>query len=444
MILRLNHHAVLLEQFSGFLRDFDAELESGQRDHFDSVIRHMQITLKDTLIKMERVKHKKSSRLLWSLIGTDLKDADKELSDWSKHLLISFVFMSMPIKTSFVNQFPEIANEPRQPTWLLGLKANIRMEGSKSEASTVTMEDDYSIISEENSYADRAKQLWINRIDTTSASRRGVMTMDEVRIEVSRLFAVLKQADSLSTHILTAEHFSVTDDDSKRFLIASKLPDDTRSQQLLSEMLLESSRHVSSPFTSEAYTVTHKIPSQPLDHRIHIAQEFITAVAYVHAMGWVHKAIRPTNILMLHAHDDVPFPQGLGHAFLVGFEFARRGSARSTGTGHWGWKEDIYRHPDRQNRDGVDLEIYYTPMHDIYSVGVLLLELGTWKPLAQSYPDLKLADPDERRRLLLGYTDDAAATIGSRYAALAKKCIAVDVSGIDVQQVLTELQDLRV
>ncbi|ERF72325.1 hypothetical protein EPUS_06081 [Endocarpon pusillum Z07020] len=220
------------------------------------------------------------------------------------------------------------------------------------------MEDDYSIVSGENSYADRTRQHWINRIDTTSASRRGVMTMDEVRIEVSRLFAVLKQADSLSTHILTAEHLSVTDDDNKRFLIASKLPDDTRSQQLLSEMLMESPRH-------------------PLDHRIRIAQDFITAVAYVHAMGWVHKAIRPAKILMLHAHDDVPFPQGLAHAFLVGFEFSRRGSARSTGTGHWGWKEDIYRHPDRQNRDGVDLEIYYTPMHDIYSVGVLLLELGT-------------------------------------------------------------------
>jgi serine/threonine protein kinase len=167
-------------------------------------------------------------------------------------------------------------------------------------------------------------------------------------------------------------------------------------------------------------------------------------MAYVHAMGWVHKAVRPSNILMLHGHDDVAFPHGLGHAFLVGFEYARRGAARSTGSGHWGWKDEIYRHPDRQNKDGVDLETHFVVKHDIYSAGVVLLELGAWRSLAEDCPSLKRADPDERRRLLLGYSDTIAGTIGSRYAALAKKCIAVDVSELDVEQLLTELQELRI
>jgi hypothetical protein len=161
-------------------------------------------------------------------------------------------------------------------------------------------------------------------------------------------------------------------------------------------------------------------------------------------MGWVHKGVRPNNILMLHAHDDADFPRGLGHSFLVGFEFARRGMARSTGSGHWGWKDDIYRHPDRQSKDGVDLEVYYKPKHDVYSVGIVLLEIGFWRPLAEKYSELKLADPDQRRRMLLDNTNEAAETIGSRYASLIKKCIAVDVSGIDIQEVLTELQELRI
>lgn len=160
-------------------------------------------------------------------------------------------------------------------------------------------------------------------------------------------------------------------------------------------------------------------------------------------MGWVHKAVRPSNILMLHGHDDLEFPKDLGHAFLVGFEYARRGAARSTGSGHWNWKEDIYRHPDRQNKDGVDLETHFTMNHDVYSAGVVLLELGAWTSLARDCPNLKIADSAERRRLLLDYSDTIAGAVGSRYAALAKKCIAVDFSGIDVQQLLTELQELR-
>ncbi len=146
---------------------------------------------------------------------------------------------------------------------------------------------------------------------------------------------------------------------------------------------------------------------------------------------------------MLHGYDDIEFPHGLGHAFLVGFEYARRGTGASTGSGHWNWKEDIYRHPDRQNKDGIDLEIYYTMKYDIYSAGVVLLELGTWTSLVRDCPRLKLAEPDERRRLLLDYCDKIAGAMGSRYAALVKKCIGVDYSGIDVQQLLTEVQEFR-
>jgi hypothetical protein len=34
--------------------------------------------------------------------------------------------------------------------------------------------------------------------------------------------------------------------------------------------------------------------------------------------------------------------------------------------------------------------------------------------------------------------------VGSRYAALVRKCIGVDTSGMDVQGLLTELHELRI
>jgi hypothetical protein len=253
MILRLDHHLILLHHFSELLVDFDTEFDSDRRDHFDLVIKHMQIILENTLVNMEKLKNQKPSRLLWYFVGKGLKDAERELFDWSQRLMIAFAFMPTPIKTSFVKRLSNTADVTGMPSWLSGLWANIRMEEGKVKTSTIGMdkvEDSGSTALEEpipwNSLdKDRMQELWIDRIDTTSASRKGAMTMDEVRLEVSRLFAVLKQADSLSTHILTAKHLLITDDENKRFQIASEIPHDTCKQQQLSEMLLEPPQHVS-------------------------------------------------------------------------------------------------------------------------------------------------------------------------------------------------------
>jgi hypothetical protein len=253
MILRLDHHLMLLHHFSELLVDFDTEFDSDRRDHFDLVIKHMQIILENTLVRMEKLKNKKPSRLLWSFVGTDLKAAERELFDWSQRLMIAFAFMSTRIKTSFVKRSSDTADLTGLPSWLSGLWANIRMEEGKVKTSTIgmdTLKDSGSTALEKPTPRNsidkgRMQELWIDHIDTTFASRRGAMTMDEVRLEVSRLFAVLKQADALSTHILTAKHLLITDDENKLFQIASGIPDDTCKQQLLSEMLLEPPQHVS-------------------------------------------------------------------------------------------------------------------------------------------------------------------------------------------------------
>ena len=44
------------------------------------------------------------------------------------------------------------------------------------------------------------------------------------------------------------------------------------------------------------------------------------------------------------------------------------------------WHENIYRHPTRQ---GVAPEDMYTMLHDVYSLGVCLLEVGLWSSFVQ-------------------------------------------------------------
>jgi hypothetical protein len=244
MILRLDHHSVLLQHFSELLADFESQFEPDRRDHFDLVIKHMQVLLKDTLIKTERIKNKKASRLLWILVATDLRNAEQELFDWSQRLMLAFAFTSTPVKTNFIERFSGTKDGTSLPGWLLGLKANIRMEQCK-----IQMDDSCSTLEEMTQVstlgAEEREKLWIDRVDTTSASRFETMSMDEVQLEVLRLFAVLKQADSMSTRILPAERLMVSDDKNKRFWIASRLPQDTCRHQRLSEMLCELPQHVS-------------------------------------------------------------------------------------------------------------------------------------------------------------------------------------------------------
>ena len=189
-------------------------------------------------------------------------------------------------------------------------------------------------------------------------------------------------------------------------------------------------------------------------------------------MSFVHKSIRSSNILLVYS---APPPAGLttgssaslpdapallqttegpqiGTPYLVGFSYARRGTARSTGSSRADWRNEIYRHPERQGAElGIDPEVYYKAYHDVYSLGVVLLELGLWERLdAKSHEKLKRASPKERKIYLIGLANNyLPLKIGSKYAGIVKECLEVDrvregtEEQMTVQRVLEELEELR-
>ena len=63
----------------------------------------------------------------------------------------------------------------------------------------------------------------------------------------------------------------------------------------------------------------------------------------------------------------------IGELFLVGFESFRPLDDCTHLAGDCEWQKNLYRHPSRQ---GMFPEEYYQMQHDIYSLGVCLLELG--------------------------------------------------------------------
>ena len=116
-----------------------------------------------------------------------------------------------------------------------------------------------------------------------------------------------------------------------------------------------------------------------ISDRFELARQLARAILFVHVTKNVHKSVRPETVLLFEpdgSSEKARYPYTIGRAYIVGFEKMRRDGPYSTRKSDGEWEKDIYRHPDRQ---GLDPARSYSMRHDIYSLGVVLLEIAMWK-----------------------------------------------------------------
>jgi hypothetical protein len=117
-----------------------------------------------------------------------------------------------------------------------------------------------------------------------------------------------------------------------------------------------------------------------LSDRLVLARKLASAVLYLHSCGFVHKNLRPENVLVfdtiaVQGAEKKSFPDVIGEPFLVGFDGVRKSAAASNMIRVEEWEKNIYLHPDRHRMSQGD---EFTMRHDIYSLGVVLLEIALW------------------------------------------------------------------
>ena len=132
---------------------------------------------------------------------------------------------------------------------------------------------------------------------------------------------------------------------------------------------------------SLADTLTLKDPP-PLEARLTLCQMLASSISDVHGLNLVHKNIRPRTILVVNP-DALSRPTGL---VLTNWTVVRSVNDASVWRGEDMWERAIYQHPARF---GAQAEEHYTFGHDVYSLGVSMLEIVMWRPLVvQSISDL--------------------------------------------------------
>ena len=187
---------------------------------------------------------------------------------------------------------------------------------------------------------------------------------EESRYNVYSLVTMLKSADPQFMSILSCSGVYIAQSPENRYELVLNMPDDLDDPRSLRDLLTDS---------RETW------PS--INSRFRLAKNLASSIVYMHSGNFVHKMIKPENILLMdpvNASENEKFPRGLGLPFLVGFDRCRPASMHSGRYGEGEMQDCLYQHPSRW---GIQAEEAFSMCHDIYSLGVVLLEVGIWQPL---------------------------------------------------------------
>jgi hypothetical protein len=189
---------------------------------------------------------------------------------------------------------------------------------------------------------------------------------EESRYNVYSLVTMLKSANPQLMSILSCAGVFIAPAPDNRYELQLNMPDDCDDPRSLRDLLTDSQ---------------DTWPS--INSRFRLAKHLASSIVYMHSGNFVHKMIKPENILLMTPVNAAPherFPLGLGLPFLVGFDRCRPASMHSGRYGEGEMQDCLYQHSSRW---GIQAEEAFSMSHDIYSLGVVLLEVGLWKPLVE-------------------------------------------------------------
>ncbi|KAI1076926.1 prion-inhibition and propagation-domain-containing protein [Whalleya microplaca] len=208
--------------------------------------------------------------------------------------------------------------------------------------------------------------------------------------------------------------------------------------------------------SSKLTTLRHILgtrPKPPLSARIALCVALAECIYSFHAVNWLHKGLRSENIVFFRTDDTTtPTPEELGSPYVTGFELSRPSSElEMTAKPVRDPAADIYRHPHAQSGEAADASSY-RKSYDLYSFGIVLLEIARWKPIEKilGFEDVAAVPLRDVQPLLAGrstageegkgtrdlsgaatsrpsaYLRKAADRCGDAYADIVELCLGAD------------------
>jgi Protein kinase domain len=385
----------------------------------------------------------------------DLRQLERNLNDWIRRfqliysvidaeITLSTLSPSTPAKrvNAHINIFSQLTLEDVSAEELYRDVSKLHAGGKPSRRMCATYQSKAN--KELPVIAEYIYKPYLSDLDPAEISKIGTA--------VFSLAKVLHRSDPDQTQILKCDGY-FHDEKTFRFGLIYEIP-----PNLSCHSDANGAKRVLS--LSDLFT---QIPRFSMSHRFRFACDVAKAVLYVHLAGWVHKSIRPNNVIILEdpSLDRVRrFPYSLPRPFLAGFEYARSLKTASNRSSDAEWQLNIYRHPKRQF---LERNSMYNMSHDVYSLGVVFLELGLWGsagfvPFQMSEELFKGKSGEQMKEVLLSlargsFTESSkekgvAVQMGDRYEELVRYCLEIDhkeelPSAAFVQEIWLRLDEMR-
>ncbi|KAL8785896.1 MAG: hypothetical protein Q9195_008441 [Heterodermia aff. obscurata] len=334
-------------------------LESKLCDAISTMIRAVETEKQSGAFPSQKLKVKRLS--FAAFLNERLRKFIQELQDWQSVFDPSWwiiIRISNPQVDQQLIQQPQSSGVAEPLSQLKRLRNAISSESEATDfrqsvfISSTTLSDERkplaysSLLSAQGSEANSGKL-----VDQIRRGKHGT-PLTSIK-DVRDLARVLSKVDPFTFALLSCDGVIKIYDSSDAlvgFDFVFTIPDHLQNPRSLREILLSPPR------------------SAPLNERFTLASLLSRSVFFIHASHFVHKSISPDNVIVFQ---DASCQ--LGTPFLVGFNRFRMDTTISHRLGDDNWERNIYRHPQRQ---GTAPDEDFSMQHDIYSLGVVLLEIG--------------------------------------------------------------------
>ncbi|KAL8873788.1 MAG: hypothetical protein Q9174_000798 [Haloplaca sp. 1 TL-2023] len=188
-----------------------------------------------------------------------------------------------------------------------------------------------------------------------------------------------------------------------------------------------------------------------LGDRFELAKALVSTVFEILNLGWLHKNIRqsawsdiPVVVLIMAEPKNVLFWPKAGtrdepdysRPYLVGFDISRPNQPGEISEKPiMDTDDDVYRHPDYRSQNSHS----FLPSFDLYSLGIMLFEIGTWRNVGYQgqrrggRPSLETHNSDPKyieKVIMSGPVTDLKRHMGARYRDAVVACLSQDLDTI--------------